>query len=95
MEEVNLLENNAIFHKKEEPLEEVNLLEGIAIFHKEEEPLKEVNLSDSLTVFDDSSIHHVLDESLEDEIFDFSLERINYVDLVGIENFLSNFLIII
>jgi hypothetical protein len=42
-------------------------------------------------VFDDSSIHHVLDESLEDEVFDFSLERINYVDLVGIENFLSNF----
>jgi hypothetical protein len=40
MEEVNLLENIAIFHEKEEPLEEVNLLEGIVIFHKEEEPLE-------------------------------------------------------
>jgi hypothetical protein len=37
--------------------------------------LEEVNHSDSLAVFDDSSIHHVLDESPEDEVFDFSLSN--------------------
>jgi hypothetical protein len=56
-------------------VEEVNLSESIAIFHEEEELLEKVNHSDSLAVFDESSIHHVLDESPEDEVFDFSLSN--------------------
>jgi hypothetical protein len=56
-------------------VEEVNISKSIAIFHKEEELLQEVNHSGSLVVFDDNSIHHVLDESPEDEVFDFSLSN--------------------
>jgi hypothetical protein len=56
-------------------VEEVNLSESIAIFHEDEELLEEVNHSNSLAVFDDNSIHHVLDESPEDEVFDFSLSN--------------------
>ena len=53
--------------------------------------MEEVNLSNSLAVFDDSSIYHVLDDIPKNEVFDFSLEQVNYVDSAGIENFLSNF----
>jgi hypothetical protein len=76
--------------KKHEELrqqvEEVNISKSIANFHKEEELLEEVNHSGSLTVFDDNSIHHVLDESPEDEVFDFSLSNFPNKNLdVGFE----------
>jgi hypothetical protein len=56
-------------------MEEINLSESIVIFHEEELLLEEVNHSDNLAVFDNSSIHHVLDESPEDGVFDFSLSN--------------------
>jgi hypothetical protein len=74
-------------------VEGVNLLKSIAIFHEEDESLEEVNHSDSLAVFDDSSIHNVLDESPEDEVFDFSLSNFpnnNNLD-VGFEVLEDNF----
>jgi hypothetical protein len=61
-------------------LEEVSLSESFAIFHKEE-----VNLSNSFVLFDDNSTYHVLDESLEDKVFDFSVEPIDYVDFIEID----------
>jgi hypothetical protein len=91
VEEVNLSESIAIFHDEEEPLEEVSLLESFAIFHEEEEPLEEVNLSDSFALFDDNSTYHVPDKSLEDKVFDFSVEPIDYVDFIGIDAILSNY----
>ena len=65
-------------------MEEVNPSKTIAIFQEEEELLEEVNHSDSLAVFDNSSIHHVLDESPKDEVFDFSLSNFpkNNLDVV-------------
>jgi hypothetical protein len=34
---------------------------------------------------------HVFNESLKNEISQWGLQKINYVDFLGIENFLSNF----
>ena len=75
-------------------VEKVNLSKSIAIFIEEEELLEDVNHLDSLAVFDDSSIHHVLDESPEDKVFDFSLSNspndnfgIGFEDLEDIFNF--------
>jgi hypothetical protein len=46
---------------------------------------------DSFTIFYDNSIHHVLDKSLKDKVFDFSVEQINYVDFIGVDAILLNY----
>jgi hypothetical protein len=33
----------------------------------------------------------VLDKSLKDKVFDFSVEPINYVDFIGVDAILSNY----
>jgi hypothetical protein len=76
-------------------VEEVNLLESIAIFHEEEELLEEVNHSDSLAVFDDSSVHHVLDESPKDNLdvgFEVLEDIFNFCGQESIDHFLEPFM---
>jgi hypothetical protein len=41
---------------------------------------------------ENNSVNNVFDESSKSEISQWSLDKINYVDFLGIENFLSNFL---
>jgi hypothetical protein len=58
------------------------------IYLEKEEQLGKVNLSDNIENFvDESSIHHVYDESLKSEVFDLD---VNEVDFLGVENILSN-----
>jgi len=50
--------------------------------------LEKVNLSYDIEKFvDESSIHHVLDESPKSEVFDLN---VNEVVFLGVENILSN-----
>jgi hypothetical protein len=72
-------------------VDEVNLSESIKIFHEEEEPLEEVNLSDSFALFDDNSTYHVMVKSLEGKVFNFSVEPIDYVDFIRIDDILSDY----
>jgi hypothetical protein len=72
-------------------VDEVNLSESIKIFHEEEEPLEEVNLSDSFALFDDNSTYHVMVKSLECKVFNFSVEPIDYVDFIRIDDILSDY----
>ena len=72
-------------------MEEISLSKSFAIFYEEEEPLEEINLSDSFAHFDDNSTYHVPDKSLEDKVFDFSIEPIVYIDFIGIDAILSNY----
>jgi hypothetical protein len=58
------------------------------IYPKEEKSLEKVNLLDNIENFvDESSIHHVPDESPKSEVFDLD---VNEVDFLGVENILSN-----
>jgi hypothetical protein len=58
------------------------------IYPEKEEPLEKLNLSYNIENFvDESSTHHVLDESLKSEVFDLD---VNEVDFFGVENILSN-----
>jgi hypothetical protein len=52
------------------------------IYHEEEESLEKVNLSNNIENFvDESSVHHVLDESPKSEVFDLDA---NEVDFLGV-----------
>jgi hypothetical protein len=58
------------------------------IYREKEEPLEKVNISDDIENFvDESSTHHVLDESPKSEVFDLN---VNEVVFLGVENILSN-----
>jgi hypothetical protein len=58
------------------------------IYPEKEEPLEKLNLSYNIENFvDESSTHHVLNESLKSEVFDLD---VNEVDFFGVENILSN-----
>jgi hypothetical protein len=81
VEEVNISKGIAIFHE-----EELNLSESFAIFHEEE-----LNLSDSFALFDDNSTYHMSNKILEDKVFNFSVEPIDYVDFIRIDAILSNY----
>ena len=65
----------------------------IDIYPDEEDLLEEVNLFlDTINIVEENDVHSVFDESPKSEIFQWGLEKINYVDfLIGIENFLSTF----
>jgi hypothetical protein len=63
------------------------------IYHDEEDLLKEVNLFiDTIKIVEDNDIYHVFDKTLESEISQWAFEKINYVDFLRIDNFLSSFL---
>jgi hypothetical protein len=49
------------------------------IYSKKNEPLEKVNLSDYIENFvDESSTHHVLDESLKSEVFDLDVNGVDF-----------------
>jgi hypothetical protein len=72
-------------------VDEVNLSKSIKMFHEEEESLEKVYLSDSFALFDDNSTYHVTVKSLEGKVFNFSVEPIDYVDFIGIDDILLDY----
>ena len=53
--------------------------------------MEKVYLLDTIDNFaNESFTHHVLDKSLENKIFDFSVAAINYVDFIVVVVILSN-----
>jgi hypothetical protein len=54
--------------------------------------LEEVNLVlDTINIVEGNDVHLVFEESSKSEISQWGLEKINYVDFLGIETFLSTF----
>ena len=54
--------------------------------------LKEVNLVlDTINIIKGNDVHLVFEESPKSEISQWGLEKINYVDFLGVETFLSTF----
>jgi hypothetical protein len=67
-------------HEKESVVDLVSPL-IYDIYPKKKEPLEKANPSDNIKNFvDESSIHHVLDESAKSEVFDLD---VNEVDFLG------------
>jgi hypothetical protein len=62
------------------------------IYPSEEDLLDEVYLFlDTINIVEENDVHDVFDESLKSEISQWGLGKINCVDFLGIENFLSSF----
>jgi hypothetical protein len=62
------------------------------IYLDKEDLLKEVNLFlDTINIVEGNDVHHVFDESQKSEISQWSFQKINYVDFLGIKIFLSTF----
>jgi hypothetical protein len=62
------------------------------IYPDKEDLLEEVNLVlDTINIVEGNDVHLVFEESLKIEISQWGLEKINYVDFLGIETFLSTF----
>jgi len=62
------------------------------IYLDEENLLDEVNLFiDTITIVEDNDVHSLFDEKSKSEISQWGLEKINYVDFLGIGNFPTNF----
>jgi hypothetical protein len=60
------------------------------IYHDEEDLLEEVNLIiDTINIVEGNDVHLVSEESPKSEISQWGLEKINYVDFLGIKTFLS------
>jgi hypothetical protein len=54
--------------------------------------LEEVNLVlDTINIIEGNDVHLVFEESLKSEISQWGLEKINCIDFLGIETFLSTF----
>jgi hypothetical protein len=54
--------------------------------------LEEVNLVlDTINIIEGNDVHLVFEESPKSEISQWGLEKINYVDFLGVETFLSTF----
>jgi hypothetical protein len=54
--------------------------------------LEEVNLFlYTIKIVEENDVHRVFDKSSKSEISQWDLEKINYVDFLGIGNFLSTF----
>jgi hypothetical protein len=63
------------------------------IYSDEDDLLEEVNLVlDTINIVEGNDVHLVFEESPKSEISQWDLEKINYVDFLGIETFLSTFL---
>jgi hypothetical protein len=61
------------------------------IYPEEDDLLNEVSfLVNAIKFIEENNDYHVLDESPHNERFQSSNEEISYVDLIGIERFLSN-----
>ena len=61
------------------------------IYPDEEGLLDEVNLVlDTINIVEGNDVHHVFEESTKSEISQWDLEKISYVDFLGIETFLLN-----
>jgi hypothetical protein len=62
------------------------------IYPNENGLLEEVNLVlDIINIIEGNDVHLVFEESPKSEISQWSLEKINYVDFLGIKTFLSTF----
>jgi hypothetical protein len=62
------------------------------IYPNEEDLLEKVNLVlDTINIVEGNDVHLVFEESPKSEIYQWDLEKINYVDFLGIETFLSTF----
>jgi hypothetical protein len=63
------------------------------IYLDEEDLLEEVNLVlDTINIFEGNDVHLMSEESPKSEISQWGLEKINYVDFLGIETFLLTLL---
>ena len=61
-------------------------------YPNEKDLLEEVNLFlDTIQIVEENDVHRMFDESPKSEISQWGLKKINYVDFLGIENFLSIF----